>query len=313
MISVLRFADGAVHRVDPRDLPPEPGGDLWCDLERGELPPADAQGGGLGRWLSTLHPLAVRRLRHPTRSILDNPEPGCAHVRLEPASGDARLDLLVGSHFALTVRDGAWPARERLWQELLEGSRPAQGLELAIYELLARLVEDIRRRADELDRRAEGVAMRLVRLRERHILREIVEVRRRALHLRGVVLPDETALRLLASGGSASPVSDQARPYLGELHQELRAVLAEVEEVRSTMGEAVEGYMSVQSTEMNRVMQLFTILAVVLMPPALVAAIYGMNFKIPEYHWPLGYFWALGLMVVISAGLYLWLHRRGWL
>ncbi len=50
------------------------------------------------------------------------------------------------------------------------------------------------------------------------------------------------------------------------------------------------------------------------MSDALVAGIYGMNFDyIPELHWVFGYPWALGLMVVISAGLMLFFRRRKWL
>ena len=68
------------------------------------------------------------------------------------------------------------------------------------------------------------------------------------------------------------------------------------------------------SIEQNAAMKLFSWVAVVLMPPTLIAGIYGMNFHIlPELHWKYGYPFALGLMLA-SAVLPLWyLKRRGWL
>jgi magnesium transporter len=68
------------------------------------------------------------------------------------------------------------------------------------------------------------------------------------------------------------------------------------------------------SIEQNAAMKLFSWVAVVLMPPTLIAGIYGMNFHIlPELHWTYGYPFALALMLA-SAVLPLWyLKRRGWL
>jgi magnesium transporter len=66
--------------------------------------------------------------------------------------------------------------------------------------------------------------------------------------------------------------------------------------------------------EQNAAMKLFSWAALVLLPPTLIGAIYGMNFDfMPELHWRLGYAWALALMLA-SAVLPLWyLKRRGWL
>jgi len=68
------------------------------------------------------------------------------------------------------------------------------------------------------------------------------------------------------------------------------------------------------SIEQNAAMKLFSWVAVVFMPPTLIAGIYGMNFHVlPELHWTYGYPFALALMLA-SAVLPLWyLKRRGWL
>jgi len=66
--------------------------------------------------------------------------------------------------------------------------------------------------------------------------------------------------------------------------------------------------------EQNQIIKIFSIAAVCLMPPTLVASIYGMNFKhIPELDFEYGYPMALVLMT-ITAILPVWyFRRRGWL
>lgn len=54
--------------------------------------------------------------------------------------------------------------------------------------------------------------------------------------------------------------------------------------------------------------------AAILFAPTLVASIYGMNFDVmPELQWPLGYPFAVLLMVLLGVGLYVSFKRRGWL
>ena len=60
--------------------------------------------------------------------------------------------------------------------------------------------------------------------------------------------------------------------------------------------------------------KIFSVASVALLPPTLIASIYGMNFKaMPELDWSLGYPYALAVMIA-SALVPMWYFRkRGWL
>jgi len=66
--------------------------------------------------------------------------------------------------------------------------------------------------------------------------------------------------------------------------------------------------------EQNAIIKIFSVAAVVFLPPTLIASIYGMNFDVmPELSWPMGYLFALALMA-LSAVLPFWFFKwRGWL
>ena len=75
--------------------------------------------------------------------------------------------------------------------------------------------------------------------------------------------------------------------------------------------DAVLGFISI---EQNAVLKIFSVSAIVFMPPTMVAGIYGMNFDVlPELHWQLGYPLALGLMAASAILPYAFFRWRGWL
>ena len=68
------------------------------------------------------------------------------------------------------------------------------------------------------------------------------------------------------------------------------------------------------NNEQNTIIKIFSVLAVVLLPPTLVGTIYGMNFKhMPELEWVWGYPFALALMVVAAVLPWFYFRRKGWL
>jgi len=68
------------------------------------------------------------------------------------------------------------------------------------------------------------------------------------------------------------------------------------------------------SIEQNKIIKIFSIAAVVFMPPTVIASIFGMNFHfMPELSWRWGY--PLSLLIMILAGIspYVYFKRKGWL
>jgi magnesium transporter len=65
--------------------------------------------------------------------------------------------------------------------------------------------------------------------------------------------------------------------------------------------------------EQNQVFKVLAVFSAVLMPPTLIAGVYGMNFThMPELGWRLGYPLALALMAVAMAAPLVWFKRKGW-
>lgn len=76
----------------------------------------------------------------------------------------------------------------------------------------------------------------------------------------------------------------------------------------------LESAMGFSGLQQNKIIKIFSVAAVIFLPPTLIASSYGMNFKdIPELSWQYGYPVAVGMMVASAVGTYLFFRRKGWL
>ena len=76
----------------------------------------------------------------------------------------------------------------------------------------------------------------------------------------------------------------------------------------------LDAMLGVVNLEQNNIIKLFSVMAVVLMPPTLIASIYGMNFKsMPELEWTHGYPFALVLMLIAAIVPYYIFKIKKWL
>jgi magnesium transporter len=75
--------------------------------------------------------------------------------------------------------------------------------------------------------------------------------------------------------------------------------------------DATVGFININQ---NKIIKIFSVASVALLPPTLIASLYGMNFQyMPELSQKWGYPFALGLMVLSAVVPMLYFRKRGWL
>ncbi len=113
----------------------------------------------------------------------------------------------------------------------------------------------------------------------------------------------------------------RSKMLTGEQFEDARQLLRDIDSLDSHTAflfdkinflmDATVGFININQ---NKIIKIFSVASVALLPPTLIASIYGMNFKfMPELDWQSGYPFALGLMLA-SALVPMWYFRkRGWL
>ena len=115
---------------------------------------------------------------------------------------------------------------------------------------------------------------------------------------------------LLRRGRGDETVRDWIREILRDIESLLPHNAFLFEKVNFLMNAA----MGLINIEQNQIIKIFSIAAVVFLPPTLIASIYGMNFEVmPELHWWWGYPLAVCAMLLSGIAPYWYFKRKGWL
>ena len=109
-------------------------------------------------------------------------------------------------------------------------------------------------------------------------------------------------------------IRPETQLYYRDVYDHTIRIMESVDATRDLLAGVLETYLSQTSNRMNRVMKQLSIVATIALPLIVLGGIFGMNFsRMPLVHNPLGFWAALGSMIVVSAGIMWWLHRRRWL
>jgi magnesium transporter len=108
--------------------------------------------------------------------------------------------------------------------------------------------------------------------------------------------------------------SKEVKAQIRVLQRDVAALVEHASFLNSKLTFTLDAMLGMVGIAQNDIVKLFSVMAVVFLPPTLVASIYGMNFEaMPELAWSLGYPYALGLMLVSAVVPYLIFKWRGWL
>ncbi|MGS0754855.1 CorA family divalent cation transporter, partial [Roseateles sp. GG27B] len=113
----------------------------------------------------------------------------------------------------------------------------------------------------------------------------------------------------------------RSRMLNAEQFEESRQILRDIDSLDSHTAflfdkinflmDATVGFININQ---NKIIKIFSVASVALLPPTLIASIYGMNFKnMPELEQSWGYPFALALMAASVAAPFIYFRRKGWL
>jgi magnesium transporter len=226
------------------------------------------------------------------------------------------LHAIVGPRYLVTIRfEPAFDMQPvlRRWRRE-EPALAKEGGGFLLHPLLDEVVDSYLEVLDELELRSEEVeeegfgespAVDSQATISRYTTR-LHEFRRRVLPRREVIdlLQEEHRVVTPALRGEYKDVADHVVRSL-EL----------VDSVRELLTTALDAHLSRVGHQLNEIMKKLTSWAAIILVPTLIAGIYGMNFfrPFPGFAHPVGFWIAIGMMVVSAGVLYWVFRRRGWL
>jgi len=224
------------------------------------------------------------------------------------------IAMFVGTDFVVTVRHGRGAELHTARQYLEHRENVLlHGPGSVIYAVCDRVVDaysdvvdDLVVDVDEIEASVFSDLRTNDSVRIYTLKRELAEVRRAVLPLR------EPMNRFAA--GTVPLVHPDASPFFRDVADHLSRAAETVDTLDSLLSTAFDAHLAQISVQQNDDMRKISAAVGLAAGPTLVAGIYGMNFThMPELDWTYGYPMAIGLMALISGGLYLRFKRAGWL
>ena len=122
-------------------------------------------------------------------------------------------------------------------------------------------------------------------------------------------------LLFLANEAETLRWTKDIRAQLGSMQRDIASLSDHATYLSNKVTFLLDALLGIVSIKQNDIIKIFSIAAVVFMPPTLVASIYGMNFHrgMIELDWDYGYPWAIGLMVTAAVVPYLIFKWKKWI
>jgi magnesium transporter len=121
-------------------------------------------------------------------------------------------------------------------------------------------------------------------------------------------------LLFIANEADAMKWPKEMRAQLKSMQRDVASLSDHVSYLGNKVTFLLDAMVGVMSVEQNNIIKIFSVAAVVLMPPTLIASIYGMNFKhMPELDWHFGYPLAIVLMLIAAILPYWFFKWKRWL
>ncbi len=326
MLSVFVPAEASLKKAAAADLDALPEAAVWIDLVK----PTAAEDRAVERLAGIAVPTRedMQEIEISSRLYIENGARYmtatlmCAADTENPRT--TAVTFILASHRLVTVRYDEPKPFMLVENKLARACAPAVTGEMVLMELLDAVID---RNADILERAGsdmdnishdifepEGAARTGHAKRYSDILIAIGRKGDLTSKVRESLVSIGRVVTFVAAAVDGVKWSKDMREQLKTMQRDVTSLTDHASYLSNKITFVLDAMLGVVNLEQNNIIKLFSVMAVVLMPPTLIASIYGMNFKVmPELEWEHGYLFAVIAMVFAAAGPYMYFKWKKWL
>lgn len=181
-----------------------------------------------------------------------------------------------------------------------------------IVDRLADILESIGRRLDEI---SEEIFLQNHRSKQEKIdYQKVMQRIGLTADLNTKARDSLVTFNRLASFFSIETDQSQERARVSAIRKDIDALSDYANFISTKVNFLLDTSLGMISIEQSNIIKIFSVAAVIFLPPTLIASIYGMNFKfMPELSFKWGYLMAVGLMFLSALIPYKFFRYKKWL
>lgn len=324
MLAIFAPADNALKKVEGVKLDSLPEEGIWVDLEK----PTPQEDQATERLAGIAVPTRedMQEIEISSRLYVEN---GARYMTASLMCGTdtggpkiTPVTFILANHRLVTVRYDSPKPFELVEHKLARTCSPGINGETVLLELLDAVID---RCADILERAGADVDNVSSEIFEPSPARGHAPIYSQILltigkkgdltsKVRESLVSIGRMVSFAAVEGEAGRWSKEQKAQLKTMQRDVASLTDHASYLSNKITFVLDAMLGVVNLEQNNIIKLFSVMAVVLMPPTLIASVYGMNFKImPELEWTHGYPMAIVMMIFAAILPYVFFKWKKWL
>lgn len=224
------------------------------------------------------------------------------------------ISFFAGRNFLVTRHGGPSPSIDRIWSLMEAGKLELEsGPAHVTYRIVRTIIDRYSPIILDMEQKLETLEEQMLEKPTDELLGNLITYNSYLKKLRRIFASQAKVLDSLRDP-DPDIVSNVNEHEYADVHEHMERLASLCGLLQELTSDLINGYISVTSHRLNNIMRVLTIVTVVFMPLTLLAGIYGMNFEhMPELKTFYGYYFVLGAMGFIAAGLLVLFKILKWL
>jgi magnesium transporter len=226
------------------------------------------------------------------------------------------LDGFLGDNYLVTYHHETFKSIDKVKRRIKENPIACErGAAFLLHQILDELVDLYLPVIEDFDLAITNLEERIFRLKRGNdkVLEEIMDIKRAVARMRRISSKQLEVLYKM-SHGHVLRIDEQIQPFYRDVFDHLQRISDLSDSYRDLVSGLLDIHFSVITNKTNEITKVLAIFSAIMLPLSLIAGIYGMNFdNMPELHTRNGYFFVIGLMIVVAVILLGYFWRKGWI
>lgn len=320
VLAVCHSSEDGWTKVDDlsalSDLRARTGNVLWAEADVATL---DEKHIGLIAEEFSLHHLAVEDAlntrQRPKFEVYDTHQFLVMH-QLEEVNEQLealQIACFIGERYVLVIHAGATRTLDeakRRWAEITDPGHPS----LLVHTLVDVVVDDYQTTADRLEDEVEELEELVLGQPDAPVQRQLYSVKQRLARMRRYVFPATRLMDWASDPEKPHPFSAETAKHFRDIDDHLQRIKDQIGNLDDLDQALLDLIRNEQAAAMGEQQRKLAAWAAIFAVGTFIAGVYGMNFAlVPDEGSLFGFWFAVGLMVFCSVGLFVYFKRRKWL
>ena len=223
-----------------------------------------------------------------------------------------QISFILGEGYLITFQEKTGNIFDNL-QERIEngiGRLRKKKENYLMYALFDIIVDNYFLILEDFEEKIEALEEKIVNNPSQKIIEDIISLKKEISKFKRNVIPIK---EILIKISNVDYFDESMNIYLKDLHDHGTIIYESIEIIYNRSNDLIQLCHSSIGNNMNEIMKILTTISTIFIPLSFLAGLYGMNFQyMPELSWEYGYYFILGLMFIVVAGMILYFKRKNW-